>query len=952
MHRSLVAPLLLALTLACGPAVPPDEPKLATSSAPAVVTVDELDQPLPLDARITKGTLDNGLTYYVLPHKKPEQRAQLWLAVNAGSVLEDEDQRGLAHFVEHMGFNGTKRFPKQELIAFLEKAGVRFGADLNAYTSFDETVYKLQLPTDDPTFLTRGLSVLRDWADGISFDAEEVEKERGVVLEEWRLGRGARMRLFDKQAPVVFHGSKYAERITIGKPEIIKNASRETLMRYYRDWYRPDLMAVIAVGDFDPKAIEASIKAEFGSMPGRTEPKPRPRVYAEVPPHAETLVSIESDRELPTTSVSIVNKVPHKPEASARDYRRSIGDQLYSIMLNARFEELRRDPNAPFLGAFAGSGGLVRTIDAFRQNALVKEDGVERGLAALLEETVRVERHGFTASEFERAKKQLLRQFEEAATERDKTDSGEFTAEIVRNFLENEAMPGREAELALAQRFLPSFKLEELNGLAKEASLGSRVINVSGPKTMLRPTEQALLGVEKSVRARELAPYVDAAPSEPLMANLPSPGKISKTKTIGELGITEWTFENGVRVIVKPTDFANDEIKLSAFSPGGTSQVKDADFIPAQFADEVVGLGGVGPFDALMLRKALAGKVVSLRATISELEEGLSGSAASADLETLFQLTYLSFTAPRKDEKAFAAWRTREIEAAKNRRLSPERLFQEELLSFSTQDHPRRRPTTPETIEKVDLGRAFDFYNDRFSDASDFTFLFVGNVDLDKLKSLSERYLGSLKTRARKESWRDIKVSLLKGGKTKVIEKGTEPKSMVSLTFHGAESWSADSENDVRMLTEVLRHRLRQTLREDLGGVYGVQVGGQLRRRPRAEYQFSVSFGCSPENVDKLKQAVFDEIKAIQESGVSAEMIAKIKETRRRAQETDLKDNGFWLRELERAYTFGDDPREIPNAQPMIDKISSERTQRAAKKYLRAGEFILAVLKPEAGATP
>ena len=759
------------------------------------------------------------------------------------------------------------------------------------------------------------------------------------------------MRLFDKQAPVVFNGSKYAERITIGKPEIIKNASRETLMRYYRDWYRPDLMAVIAVGDFDPKAIETSIKAEFGSMPARTEPKPRPRVFAEVPAHEQTLVSIESDRELPTTSVSIINKVAHKPEASPRDYRRGIGDQLYSNMLNARFEELRRDPKAPFLGAFAGSGGLVRTMDAFRQNALVKEDGVERGLGALLEETVRVERHGFTAGELERAKKQLLRQFEEAATERDKTDSGEFTAEIVRNFFENEAMPGREAELALARRFLPGFKLEELNGLAKEASRGSRVIAVAGPKTMVLPTEQALLGMEKSVRAREVAAYVDAAPTEPLMATAPAPGKISKTTTISELGITEWTFENGVRVIVKPTDFANDEIKLSAFSPGGTSQVKDADFIPALFADEVVAQGGVGPFDAVMLRKALAGKVVSLRATISELEEGLSGSAASADLETLFQLTYLSFTAPRKDEKAFAAWRTREIEAAKNRRLSPERLFQEELLSFSTQDHPRRRPTTSETIEQVDLGRAFEFYNDRFGDASDFTFLFVGNVDLDKLKALSERYLGSLPKRARKESWRDIKVSLLKGGKTKIIEKGSEPKSMVNLTFHGTESWSADNENDVRMLTEVLRHRLRQTLREDLGGVYGVQVSGQLRRRPRAEYQFNVSFGCSPENVDKLKQAVFDEIKAIQASGVAAEMIDKIKETRRRAQETDLKDNGFWLRELERAYTYGDDPREIPKAQPMIDKVSSERTQRAAKKYLKDGQFILAVLKPESGGT-
>jgi len=947
MTGRLAGFISLLLLIACGPPRAPDGPALASAGASASTqaVVDELDLPLPLDARIKKGKLDNGLTYYVLPHKKPEKRAQIWLAVNAGSVLEDDDQRGLAHFVEHMGFNGTKRFPKHALIAFLEQAGVRFGADLNAYTSFDETVYKLQIPTDQPDFLARGLSVLRDWAGDVSFDADEVEKERGVVLEEWRSGRGARARLFDKQAPVVFHGSKYADRLTIGKPDIIQRASRETLVRFYRDWYRPDLMAVIAVGDFDAADMEARIKTEFGSLPSSRSPRPRSSV--QVPAHAETLVSIETDREMPTTSVAMSSHIPRRPEASGRDYRRALGEQLYGMMLNARLEEIRRDPNAPFLSAHTGASSLVRTADVFRQGALVKEDGIERGLGALLEEVVRVERHGFTESELERAKKRLLRQFEQAAKERDKTDAGEFTAEIVRNFLEDEAMPGREAELALAHRFLPSIAISELNAIAKTYGAGSRVITVTGPATIAKPTPAAMLAIEQSVARRDIQAYVDAVPGEPLLKNAPTPGSVAKTSTIAELGITEWTLSNGVRVIVKPTDFSNDELKMSAYSPGGTSLAKDEDFVPAAFADEVVSQGGLGPFDALTLRKALAGKVASVHATISELEEGLSGQGASSDVETLLQLAHLSFTAPRKDPKAFASWRVRETEGVKNRRLSPERTFQDDFHVFLTQDHPRRRPTTPETVAKIDLDKAMAFYQDRFGDAGDFTFLFVGNVDVERLKGLTETYLASLPSKKRKESWRDVNVVYPSGVKTKLVEKGSEPKSLVNLIFHGKETWSIDSENDVRLVGEVLRHRLRQILREDMGGVYGVQVAASLRRRPRQEYQFNISFGCSPDSVDKLKEAVFGEIKAIQGKGVADEYITKIQASRRRALETDLKDNDFWLRELRRAYTYADDPRKILDSEALIAKLSSDRARRAAKKYLKTSDYVLGVLKPE-----
>ncbi|MBX3229292.1 MAG: insulinase family protein [Labilithrix sp.] len=944
--RRLVAVSALLLLAACGGSPPPAAPVASPPGAKAAQAAEQSDPPLAMDARVTKGKLENGLTYYILPHKKPEARAQVWLAVNAGSVLEDDDQRGLAHFVEHMAFNGTKRFPKSEIVDFLEKSGVRFGADLNAYTSFDETVYTLQVPTDKPEILAKAFNVLRDWAGDVTFDPVEVDKERGVVLEEWRLGRGAGMRLFDKRAPVLFHGSKYAERITIGKPEILKTASRDTLYRYYKDWYRPDNMAVIAVGDFTAADIEKQIKAEFSNLPPAAK-NAKPRALAEVPAHAQDLYSIETDPEMTATSISVMTKLPKRPHKSAKDYRRVLTEQLYNSMLNARFDEIRRAPNAPFLSAMSYAGGGVRSLDVFSQNATVKEDGIPAGYAALREELLRVEKHGFVKSELERAKASTLRNFQQHVKEYDKRDSRVFSAEIVRNFLTEEAMPGPEKELALAEEMLPTITLEELNVLGKTLGKGSHVLAVAGGPKMVKPTPETFSALDKELAAKDVKPYDDGGEGVPLMAKAPAPGKVTATKSIAEIGVTEWTLSNGVRVVVKPTTFANDEVKLSAFSPGGTSLVKDADFDTARAADTIVSQGGIGPVDAVQLRKSLAGKIASLNPRINELEEGLTGNASPNDLETLMQMVHLTFTAPRKDESAFASWRARETERVKNRRLSPESTFLEDMSLFSTQNHLRRQPTTPESLLKVDLDKALAIYKDRFGDAGDFTFLFVGNVELEKLKPLVETYLGSLPSSGRKETWKDPKVARPSGVAKKVITKGSEPKSRVMLTFHGNEKFTRDTENDMKMLGEALRIRLREVLREDMGGVYGVGANGGIARRPRAEYSFNVSFGCSPENVDKLEKAVFDEIQSVQAQGVSDLYVTKIKEMRKRAHETDLKENSFWLRELERAYVYGDDPKQIQDISAMTEKVTSDRIKAAAKKYLSKTQYILGELKPE-----
>jgi zinc protease len=950
MERHTRISLVLALLLAACAGSQTTPPKGGVTAAPAAAAVAAVEPEIPLDARVKRGKLANGLTYYVLPHPKPEKRAQLWLAVNAGSILEDDDQQGLAHFLEHMGFNGTKRFPKHDIVNFVERAGMRFGPHLNAYTSFDETVYMLQVPTDNTELLDKAFHVLRDWAGDITLDGGEVDKERGVVLEEWRLGRGAGMRLFEKQSPVIWKGSKYATRLPIGKPEIIKGAPRDVLARFYKDWYRPDLMAVIAVGDFSAAEIEKKITAEFSTLP--TPAQPRPRALAEMPKHAETLVSVETDPEMPTTSVTIFNKLPARPKRSQADYRRMLAEQLYHIMLNGRLDEIRRKPDAPYVQAGSSTGSTVRSADVFQLGAVAKEGQVERAMTAVLKELNRVEKFGFVKTELERAKKRVLRQSRQAVIERDKRDARDFASEIVRHFLEGETMPGPEAERALTEKLLPTFTADELSQLAKAwVGGGSRVVSIAGPDRMKKPTPDAILALVQAVDKEEITAYDDALSAAPLLAERPKAGRVLATKTIPELGVTEWKLSNGAKVIVKPTTFKNDEVRLAGFSPGGTSLVKDADFDAARFSGSIVHEAGLGPLDAVSLRKALNDKIVFINSFVGELEEQVRAGSSPEDIQTMFELVHLAFTGARKDEAAFKAWQQRQSEQVRNRRMTPEGVFQEDMQLFLSRNHKRRQPTTPEVVEKIKLDRALAVYKDRFREAGDFTFVIVGNVEEAKLQPLVETYLASLPSVGRKEKWRDIGVRWPKGGASKTVLKGNEPKSRVMMAFHGTETWSRDKEDDMDMLGEVLSVRLREQLREEMGGVYGVSAGGGISRRPRQEYTFTVGFGCSPDNIEALKKKVLEEIANIQKNGVAADYLDKVKQARRRSHEINLKENGFWAGELERSYRYGDDPKKILEIEPYIARVTSERVQAAARRYLRPQAYVQGTLKPE-GASP
>ncbi len=942
--------LAVAFVVACGPKPAPErldmrDPGEAVAGRAGAATGDAA--PLPLWSKVKRGTLSNGLTYYILPNKKPENRVLLWLAVDAGSVQEDDDQRGLAHFHEHMSFNGTKRFAKQEIVDYLQGIGMSFGADLNAGTRPDDTVYMLQVPADDKKFVTTGLDILRDWAADVVHDPAEIEKERGVVLEEWRLGRGAQERLFDKHSKVLFKGTRYAERSPIGKPEIIKSAQRDAFVRYYRDWYRPELMAVIAVGDVDPAVMEKEIQTRFSDL-GKAA-KPRARIAGGVPKADGTRISIATDKEMPVTLISILNVMPHRSESTASDFRRMMVEQVYGGIVNERLSTIARRKETPYQGAQVAVQGMTRDIDAFARFALAKTGKAEDTLRALHTEVVRIERHGFTQGELDRARTKITSAYEQIAAESETNESSDYASEITRNFFEGELMVGRTAERDLALSILPKITLGELDTLAK--SMGGkedRVILLSGPDGQPLPTEKRVLEIVAEVESSSIGPWEEKATGTKLMAQAPKPGTIVKESKIPELDVTEWTLSNGVRVIVKPTDFAAEQVAIAGESPGGLAMASAKELPHARFADELAAIGGLGDLDDDALGKALAGKQVSVSSGFDETTETIEGGAGTKDLEVLFQLVHLRMTAPRKDVEAFDVWRQSAKEGLENRMRSPDVKFSIEAQEALWKKHPRRIAPIPADIDKVDLDRALAFYKDRFGDASDFRFVIVGAFDVTKVRSLVETYLASLPAKGRIEKEKDLGIARVGGVVSKTWKLNSEPKASVQLMFHGKEPWTRDKERDLYILSQVLSMRLREILREDLGGVYGVGVGGGLVRRPREERVFSIHFGCAPEATEKLIKAALDEIATIGKQGIGADYLDKTKQAFLRDRETEMKTNGFWLGWLASSARYGDDPKLALDPSKMIARMTSDNVKAAAKRFLDPKQYFRAVMMPAA----
>lgn len=903
---------------------------------------------LAIDPAVTYGKFDNGLTYYIMVNKKPEKRAELRLAVKTGSVMEDDDQLGLAHFCEHMAFNGTRSFPKNEIINLLEKEGVRLGPDVNAYTSFDETVYMLQIPTDSAQLVDKAFTILEEWASAVTYDEKEIDKERGVVVEEWRLGRGASMRVMDKHLPKLLYDSRYAKRFVIGKKEVIEGAPYETVRRFFRDWYRPELMAVVAVGDFDKTAMEKLIRDHFAKLTNR---KPaRERTKYPVPDHAQPLASVATDKELPAASLQLIFKREPQSDRTAADYRRGILGQVYDGMFNKRLQERLQKPNPPFIFGGGNDGRWLGNTQAYTLFAQAKENSMLDGLDFLLTEANRVKQYGYTATELDRQKSDQLRWIERLYKERDKTESRNYADEYVRNFLQGEPIPGIEAEYNLNKQFLPDITLDEVNKLAGiRMGTNNRVVTVSLPEKegVKVPTESEVLAVLSNAGTKKTEAYVDNVSTKPLIPVLPSPGKVVSERKVESLGLTEWKLSNGAVVVLKPTDFKNDEILFSAYSNGGTSLSTDADFLSASMSSQLVSMCGVGEFDAIALRKMMSGKVVSVNPMVSGLSEGFTGSVSPQDFETLFQLTYLYATAPRKDTSAYGAFMSRMRASLQSRSAMPEAVFSDSVSVTLTQHHFRARPITPVLLDEVNLDRAFTFYKDRFADASDFTYFFVGSFTVEKIRPLVEQYLASLPAINRKESWRDVGISPPNGVVNKEVYRGIEPKSSVVITFTGPFAWSTQTKYDFYSLIELVNIKLREVIREEKSGTYGIRANGSPSLYPRQEFSVSISWGCDPTRVDELVKTVMEQLDSLKIVKPSQVYVEKVKEIQRRNQEVNLKENRFWLSNFRLAYANGENPEEILDYDKRVDKLTADAIQNAAKKYFDAKNVVKIVLFPE-----
>ncbi|HXB12481.1 MAG TPA: insulinase family protein [Bacteroidia bacterium] len=931
---------------------------LAICIYPHAALAQNLAQPIPFDSLVRTGKLPNGMTYYIRKNTKPEKRAELRLAVNAGAMEENDDQQGLAHFNEHMSFDGTKNFEKKEIINFLESSGVKFGADLNAYTSFDETVYKIQIPTDSDQLFNKAIMILEDWAHNVADDSMAMEMERGIVISERRLGLGAFQRMQEQYWPVLFKDSRYATRLPIGKLDILQNSKRSTLRQFYLDWYRPDLMAVAIVGDFDVDKVEKMVKDGFSSIPGNVVE--RPRVDYPVPDNKELLVAEATDKESPYTILQLQYKHAHLTTTTLADLRRNFINDLYSSMLDDRFNELKNQPDPPFLFSGVGIGGLVRTKDAFQAFGLVKEGGAEKGIEALLTENERARRFGFTATELAREKVNMMRKVEEELKEKDKTESRRYVEEYVRGFLDKEPIPGISFEYKFDKQIVDGITLDEVNKVSKEwitENGENAVIIIQAPQkdSASLPTPDKIKSIFANVHKMDLKPYVDKVSDKPLMASasMPTPGKVVDEKQIKELGITEWKLSNGVKVVLKPTDFKNDEVMFNSYSWGGTSLYSDKDYMSASNAAGIEDEGGLGEFNSTALEKLLSGKIVQVSPHINELTQGLDGKCSPSDLETQFQLINLYCKNPRKDDTAFQAYIQKEKGLVENTSADPNTAFSDTVSVTMSQYSFRRRPATTAIYNEIDENRAFQIYKERFSDAGGMTFFFVGNFTTDNIKPLVEKYLGSLPSSNMNPNYKDVGIKPPTGLINKTVYRGKEPKSTVEMMYSGTAQYSRKDRLEMQALSSLLSIRLREQLRQVMSGVYGVYAGGQLTHFPRQEYRFVVYFGCAPEKVDTLIAATYKVIDSVKQFGAGMQKdvrdinMQKIKETFKRQREVDLKDNQFWLNALSQNYQNGENMLEISDFDKFVDGLTNDDIKRLANKYLTKTNFAKFVLMPE-----
>ena len=909
-----------------------------------------LNEKLPLDTSVTIGKLANGLTYYIRHNAKPEQKVELRLVVNAGSINEDDDQQGLAHMAEHMAFNGTKNFRKNDIVSFLQEIGVGFGNDLNANTGFNQTIYILPIPTDKPANIEKGFRVLEDWAHNVTYLDDDIDGERPIILEESRLGKGAEERMFKKILPGLLKGSLYAERLPIGKDSIIKTFQYDAIRRFYRDWYRPDLMAVIVVGDISKSVAEDMIKKHFGGLANPANE--RERKTATVPPYTENDALIVTDKE--ATSYDAVVEFPAykvEPPATYGAYRQDMVKSLFTTMLNKRMQELTQQENPPFVYGGVMFNSFTRGYENLEVYASSGDKEPSKAITAAMEEIEKVKRFGFTAPELERAKKNVLASYEKAYNDRNKMESSGFVQEYIQHFLEQSPVPGIAAEYNMVKDLLPGIAIEDVNKVADRIRGDQHIFAyIMGPEKndIKLPSPENLLQTIAMAEKADVKPYEEKAIAADLLEKKPIAGKIVRKTTNTALGTTDLLLSNGATVTLKPTDFKNDEILMGASRYGGTSNYGAADRYNATYALSAINAMGFGSFSPTDLQKVLAGKSVSASPTLSGTTEGMSGNSTVKDLETMFQLAYLKLTEPRKDTSLFKSYVQKNKAQLTMLGANPQAVFFDTVMRTLYHNSPLAPINVPKAsyFDSISTDRIIQIYRERFGDAAGMHFVFTGSFSSEQIIPLIATYIASLPSKGKKSGYADRKLRPITGKKDLTVYKGEEQKSMIITFDYGEIPYSEDLDFRASAITEVLNIRIIEELREKIQGIYGGGIFGGLHRAPYPYYQFIVQLPCGPEKVDTLIKAMRNEIALLVKNGPSQQNLDKVKQQWRESHKEQLKQNGPWLSNLLAMKNQGENIDRFVHFEKYVNKLTAKEVQDAAKLLFNGKNHFTAVLMP------
>ncbi len=900
---------------------------------------------LPLDKAVHYGKLDNGLTYYVRHNDKPENRAYLQLVVNAGSVLEDENQRGLAHMCEHMAFNGTKNFPKHKLIEFLESLGMRFGADLNAYTGFDETVYMIEIPLDSTGFLIKGLQVIYDWASNVSYETDEINAERGVIREEWRLGRGAQDRLTRKTFPAILYNSLYSRRLPIGDTTVFMHCPPDNLRNFYKDWYRPDLQAVIVVGDFDADKVTEQVKNLFGKIPARTEE--RERIYPEIPDHEKTIVKVATDKEAPYTILSMYIKNKFSTVNTYADLKEDIIDELATGMLNMRFSELSKKPDSPFAFVGVGYGQFIGKKSAFNFFSLAKNDKILDAVKVGTEEIQRAKKYGYTQSELERQKKVLLSDVKKQFKDKEKMSSDKWAKILHENFgLSKSPAFSFDLKYKLYRTYLPEITPEDVNKAIKDMVIDKNtVITLTAPDKIEVPSENEILDMYNIAKKSDIKAYVEEKVSDKLILKEPVSGKVISEQKDDVTGTITWILNNGIKVVLKPTDFKDNEILMKAYSYGGYSLYPN-DILNAKNCASITDNSGVGDFNNIQLSKFISDKQVSCSPFVNLATEGFNGSSTIDDFSIMMQLIYLYFTQARFDEDAFQAYIQQQKAILANSANNPQSVWRDSLISNIYNHSPFMKSMTLADLSEIDNKKAEKIYKERFSDPGSFTFVFVGNINTDKMKPVIEKYLGSLSAADKKEKIQHPDLLIPKVTKNVYVRKGSDPKSLVYTIFSGRTKQNLKNQIYLKALSLVLTDSLLDQIREKNQWTYSISARTNFQSLINNQYTIGIFFSSAPENVSKVNKRIMRIAKNFSSVEIPDEEMQKTIEKLKREYETNIKTNKYWLNQLLFMYESGGKPDFVTSYTDIANSLNKKILKKQAEKLLH-DYYLSVILVPE-----